>query len=46
MNTCPKCAGCGFYLDYAGPGVPGGIKVPCSKCEGTGWAKEEREKGK
>jgi hypothetical protein len=37
---CKKCCGCGFYLDYAGPGIPGGIKVKCKSCKGTGWVDE------
>jgi len=40
MTVCTKCSGCGFYLDYAGPGIAGGIKVPCKPCGGTGWIKQ------
>jgi hypothetical protein len=34
---CTACSCSGVYIDYAGPGVPGGIAVPCKKCGGKGW---------
>ncbi len=41
MKICTKCAGTGFYLDYAGSGLPCGIKKDCGTCEGTGWVEEK-----
>ncbi len=40
MTICTTCAGCGFYLDYAGPGVTGGLCVPCKPCNGAGWVSD------
>ena len=37
LVACTACSCSGVYIDYAGPGVPGGIAVACRKCGGTGW---------
>ena len=34
---CAKCSCTGIYVDYAGPGVSGGILTGCEKCGGKGW---------
>lgn len=37
LVPCTDCSMCGFYLDYAGPGVAGGFRRECKGCGGRGW---------
>ena len=41
VEPCKACSNSGWYVDYAGPGVTGGILVECKKCGGKGWKKAE-----
>lgn len=34
---CTRCACSGVYVDYAGPGIVGGVAATCSSCNGRGW---------
>jgi len=36
-RPCTSCSCTGLYVDYAGPGVFGGVGVPCATCGGRGW---------
>jgi hypothetical protein len=38
---CSACSCTGKYVDYAGPGVPGGVLVPCKSCDGRGWVERK-----
>ena len=37
LVACTACSCTGVYVDYAGPGVAGGVAVACGKCGGKGW---------
>lgn len=43
LVPCTRCSCSGIYLDYAGPGVAGGIATSCKACRGKGWV--ERDDG-
>lgn len=45
LVSCTDCASTGFYLDYAGPGIAGGVKVPCRGCGGRGWRPRRSSSG-
>lgn len=34
---CKACSSSGIYVDYADPGVVGGIATACKECGGRGW---------
>lgn len=40
IRPCTKCSCSGIYLDYAGPGIHGGITTSCKECKGKGWIYE------